>query len=86
MKTTLAFFLLTVALFTTGCDVDVHETSPATPPVSGSPTVDIDADPDTPAEDRMERREERRENLRDAADNVEVEVGNGGVKVDVEGE
>ena len=39
---------------------------------------------DTPAENRMERREERRENVREAVDGVDVEVGNGGVKVDVD--
>ncbi|TWU02545.1 hypothetical protein [Stieleria varia] len=86
MKTILISSLLTAVLVTTGCDVDVNETSPATPPVNGSPTVEIDADSDTPAENRRERREERRETLQDAIDNVDVEVGNGGVKVDVDGE
>ena len=45
--------------------------------------VDVDTS-DSPAESRMDRREERRENIKDKVDGVDVEVGNGGVKVDVE--
>ena len=41
---------------------------------------------ESPAESRMDRREERRENIKDAADGVDVEVGNGGVKVEVDEE
>ncbi len=83
-----------IALASAGCDVDVHEAgSPADTVHNNAPAVDpaddgtqLNIDVDTPAENRAERRLERREGLREAVDNVDVEVGNGSVKVDVDGD
>jgi hypothetical protein len=55
----------------------------ATPSVAEGVVVDVDA---SPQRDWAERREERRENLREAIDQVDSEVGDGGVQVDVDGE
>ncbi|QDT02235.1 hypothetical protein K227x_06080 [Rubripirellula lacrimiformis] len=81
MRNFIATGLLATALAITGCDVDVNETGPVPATTDG-----VNVDVDTPAENRLERREERRENLRDAVDNVDVKVGDGGVQVDVDGE
>lgn len=84
-------FIVAIALlvlFSVGCDIDINETaSPTTPATSTMPTDrDVNVDVETPAEARIDRREERRENLRDAIGNVDVQVGDGGVNVDVNGE
>ncbi|TWT53772.1 hypothetical protein Pla22_14050 [Rubripirellula amarantea] len=79
MKTSLFVATLALVLSFAGCDVDVHERGTLPDDTDG---VNVDVN-DTPVENRMERREERRENLRDAVDGVDVEVGDGGVNVDV---
>ncbi|MDA8746560.1 hypothetical protein N9N28_18220 [Rubripirellula amarantea] len=79
MKTSLFVATLALVLSFAGCDVDVHERGTLPGDTDG---VNVDVN-DTPVENRMERREERRENLRDAVDGVDVEVGDGGVNVDV---
>jgi hypothetical protein len=90
MKTLWTFALIVAALGITGCDVDIEDPSPApaalTPAPATQPDSGVVVDIDTPAENRLERREERRENLRDAIDGVDVQVGNGQVKVDVDGD
>ncbi len=85
MKTAFTAVLLSVALISAGCDVDVHETAPGNLPANDANGVTVEVDGE-PAEDRMELREERRENLREAVDGVDVQVGNGGVSVDVDGD
>lgn len=81
MNKALMSVIFAAGLCTAGCDVDVNDT--ATPSTN---TDGVNVDVDTPAENRMERREERRENLRDAVDGVDVQVGDGGVSVDVDGD
>lgn len=84
MSKALTIVIVAAGLATVGCDIDVNET--AKPPVTGDGVnIDADADADTPGESRMERREERREDLRDAVDGVDVNVGDDGVSVDVDG-
>ncbi len=90
MKSLLLTAFLTFLVTSLGCDVDVHEpgaipaTTPASPSVD-SQGVQVDVN-DTPLENRLERREARRENLGDTIDGVDVEVGDGGVRVDVDEE
>lgn len=81
MNKALMSVIFAAGLATAGCDVDVNETAVPSAADDGM-SVDID----TPAETRMDRREERRENLREAIDNVDVNVDDGGVTVDVDGE
>ncbi|MCO8123209.1 hypothetical protein NHH03_15785 [Stieleria sp. TO1_6] len=90
MKTRFIFSaMLASGLFVAvGCDVDVqHNASPDPVPAQTVPaemdTVVTDSG-ETPAEQRVERRQERRENIRDAVDGVDVNVGDGGVKVQVD--
>ncbi len=90
MRSLITTVFVAVIMVSLGCDVDIHEsgTAPAanpTAPTTAADGVSVDVG-DTPAENRLERREERRENLREAIDEVDVEVGNGSVKVDVDGE
>ncbi len=94
MKKCFTGIALSIIFAAAGCDVDVHEAgSPAGTVHNNAPSVapadngtHLNIDVDTPAENRVERRIERREGLREAVDNVDVEVGNGGVKVDVDGD
>ncbi len=83
MKKALTSIIFAAGLTTAGCDIDVNENT--TPPMSAD-EMSVDADINSPAENRMDRREERRENLREAVDNVDVHVGDGGVSVDVDRE
>lgn len=88
MKTALCLAVLSIAVCGLGCDTaDIH---PAVDPIPTSPAperttdVDIDIDANRPlVEERAERRLDRRENLRDAVDKVDIDVGPGGVDVDV---
>ncbi|WP_442506016.1 hypothetical protein SH528x_004836 [Novipirellula sp. SH528] len=81
-----------VSLGLAGCDVEQGGTSGAVSPGTTTPAaadpdggVDIDIDAgDAPSENRVERRQERRENIREAIDDVDVNVGNGGVDVNVD--
>ena len=77
--------MLTAVLSFVGCGSDVHEAAAPPPPVDS-----IDHGPDVHPDDHMARgaegRAELRENMREAVDSVNIEVGDGGVKVDVDGE
>tara|TARA_R110002073_G_scaffold7245_17_gene41441 strand:+ start:4101 stop:4538 length:438 start_codon:yes stop_codon:yes gene_type:complete len=91
----LAMFLV-ASVGLAGCDVEQGGTSGAVSPATTPPAVDddggvdIDIDAadaplgDSAADNRIERRQERRENLREAIDDVDVNVGNGGVDVNVD--
>ena len=81
MKTIFTAALLTAAIVVACCDVDIDDTT-ATPADPSGVNVDIQTSNEAP----VERREERRENLRDAIEGVNVQVGDGRVKVDVDGE
>lgn len=90
MKTVLRLAVLSVAACGLGCDT--YDANRAVDPVPTSPVpaadheadVDINIDANRPlVEERAERRLDRRENLRDAVDKVDIDVGRGGVDVDV---
>ena len=81
MKTICSLLVAISTLTMVGCDVDVYEES-ATPAVEAD---SVHVDLDEPLNERAEFREERRERIRDAVDRVDVEVDDGGVKIDVDG-
>lgn len=71
--------LLTCTIGIVGCD-DGHDTSATTPVQTDRVDINVDAK-DSPVKDRAERRQERRENIREAINEVDVNVGDGGVDV-----
>lgn len=91
MKTASFFFasVLALAISLVGCDLDNdHDMSPAHDATSYGDADGVQVDIDIPAADRGESRsevrEQRRENIRQAIDNVDVDVDSSGVGVKVD--
>lgn len=81
MNQVITFLLLSATFGLTGC----AERDAPTPAASvQTDAVDVQVNTDTSdADDPAERRQERRENVREALEDVDVNVGAGGVDVEI---